>query len=174
MKTCGTAATIRTADGKAIHSEKGAKNKRTTSLRKRKRFGLAEERTITMENTGNTKADRNAILAKVLLDKDFQHNRDMREQPTRLFESVERRLANKRPLADLLGRPHQSNLSQCCEETLKRRQLIGTVEPVNPFARCRLKTMSDHDLALWQALESRSHEQLVIPFDQDRFLRPSA
>ena len=129
-----------------------------------------------MENTGNTMTDRNAILAKALSDKDFLCNRDMRDNPARLFEGVERRLAHKTPLADLLGRPPQSDMALCCEETLRQRRLIDdTAEPlVNPYTLWKLRNTAAknrQDSVPQQPAAPNSDGQLTIPFGQDFCLR---
>ena len=121
-------------------------------------------------------ADRNAILAKALIDKDFLHNGDMWGHPVRLYEGVGRRLASKRPPAVLLGGAPRSNLVECSEETLRRRRLIDdTVEPlVNPYTLWKLKhtaAKNRQDSTPQPPAAPDSDGQLTIPFGRDFCLR---
>ncbi len=117
-------------------------------------------------------------LEKVSFDKAYLRSMDMHGYPAQLFDNVEQRLAGNRSLAGLLSKKPLRELVESSKGTLMELRLAdGSAASAHNLVLMKPETMqakSILDLASHRATAPRTDDQIIIPFDRDRFLRTSA
>ncbi len=131
-----------------------------------------------MGNAYSMIANSTASFENASFDRNFLRNMDMRGYPAQLFDSVERRLVDNLSLAGFLSKKPLLELVESGKGTLKELRLAdGSDASAHRLVLMKPETMPAKgilDLTSQRTTAPRSDEQIIIPFDRDRFLRPSA